>query len=161
MKHGKSKAFFWKSRLQPPGGLINFEKMGRKESFLDGIEGAHESRFNPPKKALLPPKRVVVPDFKKQTKRDSFIVKEPEILAYVDDPPPLEKNYAYPSEIQEKKEEKQFQKVLIPGRLQYNPNIHAVRPKINLSVPKFEKMPKREMTFLKLNSEAPEGYDAT
>ena len=110
--------------------------MSKRDPLFDDLPGAHESRFDP---AHLPPtKKVVVPDFTKQTKRDSLLVKDPEILAYVDEPV-KERNFGYPSEPQEKKAEKKYQKVLIPGRLQYNPNIHAVRPKVAVSVPKFKK----------------------
>jgi hypothetical protein len=97
------------------GGLLEFDKMGRRESFLDNLHPPHDARFDPP-----PPKKEGVKigiDFKKQTKRDSMIVKDPEILAYVKDPPPKERNFGYPSEPQEKKPEKKYQKVLIQGRL--------------------------------------------
>ena len=114
-KHGKSKPFLWRHRLDPPNGLLDFDKMGKRESFFDGIQGAHESRFES-EKASLPPKKVIVPNFKKQTKRDSLLVKDPEILAYVDEPRG-ERNFGYPSEPPVKKEEKKYQKVLIQGRL--------------------------------------------
>jgi hypothetical protein len=51
--------------------------------------------------------------------------------------------------------------VLIQGRLQIHPNFQAVKPKITLSIPKFEKMKRRDLTFLKNGSEAPDWYDAT
>jgi hypothetical protein len=113
--------------------------MGKKEFFLDGLKGAHEARFESASSKLLP-KKIAVPQFNKQSRRDSLLVKDAEIIAYVDDPPPKERTFGYPSEPIEPKPEKKYQKVLIPGRLQYNPNYDTVKSKLNIGVPKFEKM---------------------
>ena len=45
-KHAKSKQFLWRHRLEPPSCLLEFDKMGKKESFFDGLKGAHENRFD-------------------------------------------------------------------------------------------------------------------
>ena len=87
-----------------------------------------------------------MPDFSKQTKRGPLLVKDPDILAYVDEANHKERQFGYPSEPQE---ESKYQKVLIQGRLQINPSVLAVKPKLSLGIPKFDKMKRREMTFLK------------
>jgi hypothetical protein len=45
--------------------LIEFDKMGKKDSFLDKLQGAHDSRFESKKGSrLFPFNRVRAPDFK-------------------------------------------------------------------------------------------------
>lgn len=53
-------------------GLIEFDKMMKRDFFIDKIPGAHESRFESNPKIQIH-KKIPVIDFTKQIKREPFM----------------------------------------------------------------------------------------
>ena len=138
--------------------MIDFDKMLKKDHFLDKLQGPHEARFlEPPELPSNMQKNKLVPQFQKQSKRDSIMAKDPKIIAYVEDK--KDKQYFGFSAFNQNKGS-QIQKVLIPGVPKYDPKFQITTPNLSLSVPNFQKMKMRDNSFLGKPKPGPDNYDA-